>query len=58
MLHASLKCWWAGVEGPCLYRPENWLVKQLIGEPNPVCKVGFIRKERLQLEHAVEPGNQ
>jgi hypothetical protein len=34
---------WAGVEGPCLYRPENWLVRQLIGEPKLVLE----REERL-----------
>jgi hypothetical protein len=35
----------AGVESPCLHRPENWLVKQLIDEPKPVYKVGFIREK-------------
>jgi hypothetical protein len=43
-------CWfevlWAGVEGPCLHKPENWLVRQLINwEPKPVHKVGFIREK-------------
>jgi hypothetical protein len=33
----------AGVEGPCLHRPENWLVRQL-NEPKLVYKVGFIRE--------------
>jgi hypothetical protein len=36
---------WAGVEGPRLHRPENWLVRQLNDEPKPVCKVGFIREK-------------
>jgi hypothetical protein len=44
LLHAS-------VEGPCLHRPENWLVRQLNDEPKPVYKAGFIRKERLQLKY-------
>jgi hypothetical protein len=34
------------VKGPCFYRPENWLVRQLIDEPKPVNEVGFIRKKR------------
>jgi hypothetical protein len=34
----------AGVEGPCLHRPENWLVRHLNDEPKPVYKVGFIRE--------------
>jgi hypothetical protein len=41
MLHAGLKV----VEGPCLYRPENWLVRQLIDESKPIYKVGFIREK-------------
>jgi hypothetical protein len=35
----------AGVKGPCLHRPENWLVRQLNEEPKPVYKVGFIREK-------------
>jgi hypothetical protein len=35
----------AGVEGPCLHRPGNWLVRQLIDEPKPVYKVGFIKEK-------------
>jgi hypothetical protein len=35
----------ADVEGPCLHRPENWLMKQLIDEPKLVYEVGFIRKK-------------
>jgi hypothetical protein len=35
----------AGVKGPFLYRPENWLVRQLTDEPKPVCEVGFIREK-------------
>jgi hypothetical protein len=34
------------VEGPCLHRPENWLVRQLNDKPKPVYKVGFIREKR------------
>jgi hypothetical protein len=36
----------AGVEGPCLHRPRNWLVKQLNDWPRPVYLVGFIREKR------------
>jgi hypothetical protein len=35
----------AGVEGPCLHRPENWLLRQLIDEPKLVYEVGFIREK-------------
>jgi hypothetical protein len=35
----------AGVEGPCLHRPENWLARQLNDEPKLVYKVGFIREK-------------
>jgi hypothetical protein len=35
----------ARVEGPCLHRPGNWLVRQLNDEPKPVYKVGFIREK-------------
>jgi hypothetical protein len=35
----------ARVEGPCLHRPENWLVRQLSDGPKPVYKVGFIREK-------------
>jgi hypothetical protein len=35
----------AGVKSPCLYRPENWLVRQLSDGPKPVYKVGFIREK-------------
>jgi hypothetical protein len=43
----------AGVEGPCLHRPGNWLGRQLNDEPKLEYKVGFIReKERLQLQKA------
>jgi hypothetical protein len=35
----------AGVKGPCLHRPENWLMRQLNDEPKPVYKVGFIREK-------------
>jgi hypothetical protein len=33
------------VEGPCLHRPENWLVRQLNDEPKLVYKVGLIREK-------------
>jgi hypothetical protein len=33
----------AGVEGSCLHRPENWLMRQLNNEPKLVYKVGLIR---------------
>jgi hypothetical protein len=35
----------ASVEGPCLHRPENWLVRQLNEDPNLVYKVRFIREK-------------
>jgi hypothetical protein len=35
----------AGVEGPCLHRPGNWLMRQLNDEPMPVCKVEFIKEK-------------
>jgi hypothetical protein len=35
----------AGVGGPFLHRPGNWLVKQLNDEPKLVYKVGFIREK-------------
>jgi hypothetical protein len=35
----------AGVQGPCLHRPENWLVRQLNDESKPVYQVGFIREK-------------
>jgi hypothetical protein len=36
---------YAGVEGPCCYRLENWLIRQLNDEPKLVYKVGFIREK-------------
>jgi hypothetical protein len=35
----------AGVEGPCLHRPENWLMRQLNDDSKPVYKAGFMRKK-------------
>jgi hypothetical protein len=35
----------ASAEGPCLHRPENWLVRQLNNEPKTVNKVGFTREK-------------
>jgi hypothetical protein len=37
VLQVSVKC-------PYLYRPENWLVRQLINELKPVYEEGLIRK--------------
>jgi hypothetical protein len=52
LLRASVKVLQAGVEGPCLHRPENWLVRQLNYEPKLLYKKWDLleRKERLQLE--------
>jgi hypothetical protein len=36
---------WARVEGPCLHRPENRLVRQLNNELKLVYRVGFIREK-------------
>jgi hypothetical protein len=51
-LRVVVKVLRASVEGPCLYRPKNWLVRQLNDEPKPVYKKWDLleRKERLQLE--------
>jgi hypothetical protein len=35
----------AGVKGLCLYKPEHWLVRQLIDERKLVYEVGFIREK-------------
>jgi hypothetical protein len=45
MLYLNFNLLRAGVEGPCLHRPENWLVRQLNDEPKLVYKVGFIREK-------------
>jgi hypothetical protein len=52
MLHAGVEVLQAGGEGPCLHRPENWLMRQLNDEPKPLHKKLYLleRKERLQLE--------
>jgi hypothetical protein len=42
MLCAGDEVLQAGVQGHCLHRPENWLVRQLNDEPKPVYKVRFI----------------
>jgi hypothetical protein len=49
----------AGVEGPCLHRPGNWVVRQLNDEPKPVYKKWDLleRKKRRQLENSEEPRN-
>jgi hypothetical protein len=44
----------AGVEGPCLHRPENWLVRQLNDKPKPVYKVGFIREKGKAIVRALQ----
>jgi hypothetical protein len=35
----------ASVEGRCLHRPGNWLMRQLNNEPKLVYKVEFIREK-------------
>jgi hypothetical protein len=51
----------AGVKGPCLHRPENWLVRELNDEPKLVYKVGFIREKgkatARALQQSPEAGN-
>jgi hypothetical protein len=53
-------CWcevlWAGVEGPCLYRPENWLMRQYM-KPKPVYEVGFIREKGKATARAFSRGS-
>jgi hypothetical protein len=44
----------AGVEGPCLHRTENWLVRQLNDKPKPVYKVGFIREKGKAIVRALQ----
>jgi hypothetical protein len=43
------------VEGPCLHRPENWLVRQLNDESKVVYEVGFISEKG---KATMEPGSQ
>jgi hypothetical protein len=45
MLRAGVKVLQAGVEGPCLHRPENWLMRQLNDEPKLLYKAGFISEK-------------
>jgi hypothetical protein len=45
LLLASVEVLQDGAEGPCLHRPENWLMRQLNDEPKLVYKVGFIREK-------------
>jgi hypothetical protein len=49
------------VEGHCLHRPENWLVRQLNDETKPVYKVRFIRAKgkatAKALQRSPEAGN-
>jgi hypothetical protein len=51
----------AGVKGPFLHRPENWLMRQLNDEPKPVYEVGFIRQKgkatARALQRSLEAGN-
>jgi hypothetical protein len=42
MLHAGDEVLQAGVKGPCLHRPENWLVRQLTVEPKLSRPAGHI----------------
>jgi hypothetical protein len=44
----------AGVEGPCLHMPENWLVRQLSDEPKLVYEIGFIREKGKAIARAVQ----
>jgi hypothetical protein len=41
----SFKVLRAGVGGPCLHRPGNWLVRQLKDDSKLVYKAGFIREK-------------
>jgi hypothetical protein len=47
LLYVGVKVLGDGVEGPCLHRPENWLVRQLNDDPKLVYKVGFIPAQKL-----------
>jgi hypothetical protein len=51
VLCAGVKVLRAGVEGPCLHRLGNWLVRQLNDKPKPTYKKWDLseRKGRLQL---------
>jgi hypothetical protein len=61
MLCASVKVLQASVEGPCLHRPENWLVRQLNDEPKPVYKIVIISEKGKAiarvLQRSLEAGN-
>jgi hypothetical protein len=48
----------AGVEGPCLHRPEKWLVRQLNDEPKLVYKVGFIREKGKATVRELQPSSE
>jgi hypothetical protein len=58
VLEIELLC--AGVKGPCLHKPENWLVRQLNDNPKLVYKVGFIREKEkataMVLQWSLETG--
>jgi hypothetical protein len=45
VLRAGVEVLQASVEGPCLHRPENWLLRQLIDESKSVYRVGFVREK-------------
>jgi hypothetical protein len=45
MLHVGVEVLQARVEGPCLHRPGNCLVRQLNDGPKLVYKVGFRREK-------------
>jgi hypothetical protein len=61
LLCAGAEVLQAGVEGPCLHKPENWLVRQLNDEPKLVYKVRFIREKGQAtvkvLQWSLEAGN-
>jgi hypothetical protein len=54
VLHACVEVLLAGVEGPCLHRPGNWLVRQLNDEPKLIYEIGFIREKGKATARALE----
>jgi hypothetical protein len=54
VLPAGVKVLQTRVEGPCLDRPENLLVRQLNDEPKLVYEVGFIREKRKATARALQ----
>jgi hypothetical protein len=45
LLYVGVEVLQAGIEGPCLHRPGNWLVRQLNDKPKPVYRIGSIREK-------------